>query len=145
MHFSLHIYLIYLSFNFDLKIPMEDAQYFFKDAHLQGFLSWHWHKISAFLDISTFVVSSKYFCHSLCDFCLCMRTFQILFWSQMNMLDWKQCLWGLKSNKKIYPCRKSIFRKALIFLKPFEFMAKRKLNTVWLHLSCVVLSGQTSC
>lgn len=31
-----------------------------------------------------------------------------------------------------------MFRKALIFLKPFDFMAKRKVNTVWLHLSCAV-------
>lgn len=49
------------------------------------FFSWHQY----------FAVNSKYFWH-LWDFCLCMRTFQIL----INMMDWKQCLWGLKSNKK---------------------------------------------
>lgn len=97
------------------------------------FFSWHHY----------FAVNSKYFWH-LRDFCLCMRTFQILFQSLINMMDWKQCLWGLKSNKKRCPCRKSIFWKALIFCKPFELMAKRKVNTVWLHLSCAVLFRQAS-
>lgn len=35
-----------------------------------------------------------------------------------------------------------MFRKTLIFLKPLEFMAKKKVNTVRLHLSSAVYSDR---